>query len=55
MLTPRLLPRCYIPIKLVDFLPRERQKLEKEVRVPLQKGKGIGLEFTESQEIYSAF
>lgn len=32
MLTPRLLPRCYIPIKLVDFLPRERQKLEKEVR-----------------------
>lgn len=23
--------------------------------VPLQKGKGIGLEFTESQEIYSAF
>jgi hypothetical protein len=36
-------------------IPPAWRKLEKEARVPLQKGKGIGLEFTESQEIYSAF
>ncbi len=32
MLSLRLLPRCYIPIKPVDVLPREREQFEKERR-----------------------
>lgn len=32
MLIPNLLTRCYIPIKLVDFLPREEHLIERERR-----------------------